>query len=159
MKNLLIRVLVFFLLIGGLSFLSWSSASAEEMTCPDHTAVNIDIKPGGYPNKINLSSSGLLPVAVLTTQDFNASLFITEPEMAHLSDAGTAMTQSCAGPTAVRSVLDDVNRDGQPDLVFFFRTQDLNLDVNSTAATLMAHGSYNSTEMHIMGTDTVTVIP
>ena len=159
MKNVLIRVLVVFLFIGGSSFLSWSSASAEEMACPDHTAVNIDIKPGGYPNKINLSSSGLLPVAVLTTQDFNASLFITEPEMAHLSNAGSAMTQSCAGPTAVRSVLDDVNHDGKLDLVFFFSTQGLDLTTNSTNAILMAHGSYNSMEMHIMGTDSVTVKP
>ena len=139
MKNMLIRVLVVFLFIGGLCLLSWSPASAEEMSCPDHTAVSIDIKPGSYPNKINLSSRGLTPVAVLTTQDFDASQFT--PEMAHLSDAGSAMNSGCAGALAVKWRLDDVNRDGQLDLVFFFRTQELNLSANSTAATLMAHGS------------------
>ena len=57
------------------------------------------------------------------------------------------------------NAVDDENGDGRLDLVFFFRTQDLNLTVNSTAATLMAHGSYNGADLHIEGTDSVRVIP
>lgn len=145
------------LLIGILPFFSWTSARAEEMTCPTHTSVNIDIRPGGYPNSIKLSSNGLVSVAVLTTQDFDASHFM--PEMAHLSDSNTAMSQMCAGALAIRWKLDDVNQDGRLDLVFFFNTPDLDVDVNSTAATFMAHGSYGSTVMHIIGTDSVQIIP
>lgn len=134
-----------------------TAVHAEEMTCPDHTVVTIDIKPGDVPNKINLSSRGLLPVVVLSTQDFAASQFI--PEMAHLSDAAIAMTTGCAGAEAVRWNYADVNRDGRLDLVFFFRIRDLNLTPDSTAATLMAHGSYGSTTIHILGTDSVQVKP
>jgi len=157
MKKFCIQASVVFLLVGILPFFSWTSARAEEMACPTHTPLTIDIKPGGTPNKINLSSKGLIPVAVLTTQDFDARLFI--PEMAHLSDANTAMMQMCAGATAVRWKLDDVNQDGRLDLVFFFSTQDTDLTLQSTNATFMAHGSYDATEMHVMGTDSVWVKP
>jgi hypothetical protein len=127
------------------------------MTCPEHTFVTIDIKPGSYPNRITLSSYGLVPVAVLTSPEFDASLFI--PEMAHLTDAANAMVNGCAGAMAVRWTRDDVNLDGLQDLVFFFNTQDLDLTPSSTSATFMAHGAYGLTTLHIMGTDSVKVKP
>jgi hypothetical protein len=155
MKKLILSILVAILalpiwFLGGVT-----AVYAEEMTCPDHTAVTVDIKPGDDSNKINLSSRGLLPVAVLTTDDFDASQFT--PEMAHLSDASLAMDMGCIGADAVRWNYMDVNYDGQVDLVFFFRIRDLNLTSSSTAATLMAHGTYGSTDIHIMGTDSVRV--
>ena len=157
MKKFWIQASIVLLLVGILPFVSWTSARAEEMTCPTHTPVTIDIKPGSTPNKINLSSKGLIPVAVLTTQDFDASLFT--PEMAHLSHANTAMMQTCAGATAIRWKFDDVNHDGRLDLVFFFSTQDTDLTLQSTNATFMAHGSYDGTDMHVIGTDSVWVKP
>jgi hypothetical protein len=69
-----------------------------------------------------------------------------------------AMTESCTGALAQRWSLDEENGEGQLDLVFF-KTQDLNLTLSSTAATLMAHGSYASNAMHIVGTDSVQVVP
>jgi hypothetical protein len=118
--------------------------------------VNIDIKPGNARNQIKLSSKGVVLVAVLSTPEFDASQFA--PEMAHLSDAGAAMNDSCSGATALRWSLDDENGDGQPDLVFFFRIQDLNFSLDSTSATFMAHGTYGAADMHIMGTDLVKVV-
>lgn len=157
MKKLILSSLVAVLALP-VWFLGGATAvHAEEMTCPDHTAVTVDIKPGDDPNKINLSANGLLPVAVLTTQDFDAGQFT--PEMAHLSDASIAMTMGCVGADAVRWNYADVNDDGRLDLVFFFRIQELNLTSSSTAATLMAHGSYGSTSIHIIGTDSVQVKP
>jgi hypothetical protein len=143
------------LVLVGQFFLTWSWAHADEMTCPIHTPVSIDIKPGSYPNSINLSSSGLVAVAVLTTQDFDANQFT--PEMAHLFDVNTPMGDICGSPTALRWKLEDVNGDKRLDMLFFFDTQSLNLTSASTAATLMAHGAYGSTVLHIMGTDAVKV--
>ena len=157
MKKLILRTLVTILVLQALYLVSPSTVQAEEMTCPPPMPVDIEIKPGEYPNKINRSAKGLLPVAVLTTQDFDASLFT--PAMAHLSDATIAMTMGCVGADAVRWNYADVNRDGQLDLVFFFKIPELNLTANSTAATLMAHGTYNSTPTHIMGMDSVLVKP
>lgn len=155
MKALILRILILGLVLHSLMFLGTSVVRAEEMTCPTPTSVTVDIKPGEVPNKINLSAKGMLAVAVLTSAGFDASQFT--PEMAHLTDA--ALPMSCAGATAVRSKLEDVNKDGRPDLVFFFQTQDLNLTAGSTAAMLMAHGSYGSVATHIMGTDSVQVKP
>ena len=157
MKKLILRPLVIILVLQALYLVSPSTVYAQEETCPPPTPVSIDIKPADYPNKINLAANGLLPVAVLTTQDFDASLFT--PEMAHLSDAAIAMTMGCVGAVAVRWNYADANGDGQLDLVFFFRIQDLNLISSSTAATLMAHGPYGSTVIHIEGTDSVLVKP
>lgn len=151
----LCRVTGLFLLLGMLLFPSGSPAHAADMTC-NPIPVTVDIKPGSDPAAINLDSNGVVPVAVLTTADFDASRFT--PEMAHLADASAGMTMPCAGAMAVRWALEDVNSDGKADLVFFFNTQDLNLTSSSTAAMLMAHGSYGSAPLHIMGTDTVVIV-
>ena len=156
MKKIRILVLVL-LFVGFLPFFSWTAAHAEEMTCPTHTLVNIDIKPGNDKNQIKLSSKGVIAVAVLSTLGFDASQFA--PQMAHLSATEAAMNEGCGGATAVRWSLDDENGDGQSDLVFFFRTQDLPFTLDSISATFMAHGTYGAAEMHIMGTDTVKVVP
>ena len=65
MKKLYRKVLIAILVLPALLLVRPSSARAEEMTCPPPVPVSIDAKPGDRVNKINLSSSGLLPVAVL----------------------------------------------------------------------------------------------
>lgn len=155
MRTILPRILALAVLTTGLLAAAPSPVRAQDMTCEEHTEVVIDIRPSDPVNKVNLSSQGLLPVAVLSTETFDASQFA--PEMAHLSDAAAA--DGCAGATAVRWRYDDVNGDGMLDLVFFFRIQDLNFTLNTTAATLMAHGAYGPTTIHIMGTDSVLVKP
>lgn len=50
--------------------LNYSKENIQEAEI--YRIVNIDIKPGSYPNSINLKSKGLIPVAVLTDQFFNA---------------------------------------------------------------------------------------
>ena len=152
MRPIVSRMLILALLAAGL-MAAPAAAHAQEMTCEEHTEVLIDIRPGQLPNKINLASQGLLPVAVLSTDTFDASGF--DPEMAHLSDAATA--DGCAGAEAVRWKYDDVNGDGRTDLVFFVRTQELGFTSATTQAMLMAHGMYQGTMIHIMGTDTVVV--
>jgi len=157
MKSLRYRAVAVVLLLGALTLSAWSPVQAEDMTCPPHTPVSIDIKPGSYPNAINLSAKGVIAVAVLSTPDFFGAQFA--PEMAHLADANDDMSQGCPGAVAVRWVLQDVNGDGAADLVFFFNIRDLDLSASSTAATFMAHGSYGGTTLHIMGTESVKIVP
>ena len=89
------------------------------------SGVAIDIKPGSDENNINLKSNGVVPVAVLTTDDFDAAQI----------DAGTV---KFAGAAPVHWKLADVDEDGDIDMMFHFRTQQLELDQNSTEATLTA---------------------
>ena len=77
-------------------------------------SVQIDIKPGSDPNSINLASNGVIAVAIFTTDDFDASLV-------------NASTVVFAGASAVHSALEDVDGDGDLDMVLHFRVQDTNL--------------------------------
>jgi hypothetical protein len=105
--------------------------------------VAIDIKPGSFPNSINLKSKGVVPVAILTTPDFNV-------------DDVAVNTVMFAGAAPVRFSFEDVDLDGDSDLVFHFRTQDLQLTSSSTEATLAGEtlGS-----VPITGTDSVRIVP
>ena len=105
--------------------------------------VNIDIKPGSDPNSINLKSKGVVPVAVLTTDGFDAST--VDPT-----------TVEFAGTSPVRWVMCDMDGDGDMDILFHFKTQELDLDENSTEATLTGN-TYCG--LPIEGTDTVKIVP
>jgi hypothetical protein len=155
MKKYLIKTLVAVLAFQAYFLVGPSDVQAQEETCLPPTPAVIDVKPGDTTNKINLSAKGLLPVAVLSTSDFDATLFT--PEKAHLSDASSAM--GCEGAAAIRWTYADVNGDGLLDLVFFFAVQDLNLTASTTEVMLMAHGTYNGLPMHIEGTASVIVKP
>jgi hypothetical protein len=111
--------------------------------CPYWTEVAVDIKPGSYPNSINLNSRGVVPVVVLTTPEFDASTV----------DPATVLF---AGAAPVRWTLEDVDDDGDLDMLFHFRTQELNLDENSNEATLTGDTLDGG---HIRGTDAVNVVP
>lgn len=105
--------------------------------------VDIDIKPGSYPNSINLKSKGVVPVAVLTSPDFDAAT--VDPD-----------TVEFAGAAPLRWTWEDVDNDGDVDLLFHFKTQELNLDENSTEATLTGE---TLTGDEIEGTDEVRIVP
>lgn len=110
---------------------------------PDDSTVEIDIKPGSSPNSINLKSNGVVPVAVLTADGFDAST--VKPESVEF-----------AGTKAVRWNLCDVDDDGDEDLLLHFKTQDLELNEESTEA--MLTGNTFGGEA-ITGTDTVCIVP
>jgi len=116
----------------------------DECGCaPPVIQVTIDIKPGSYPNSINLGAKGVVPVAVLTTDEF---------------DAGTVDPASVvfAGAGPVHWALEDVDGDGDVDLVLHFKMQGLDLDAGNTEATLT--GSTGDGQ-EIQGMDSVRIVP
>ena len=80
------------------------------------TDVSIDIKPGEYPNNVNPFSLGKLPVALLTTEEFNASL--VDPE-----------SLAFMGATPLLWTMEDVDADGDMDMLLHFSIPDLNFDL------------------------------
>jgi len=76
--------------------------------------VEIDIKPGSFPNSINRDGVGLIPVAILTTDEFDATF--VDPSTVVF---GPAQTREAHG----KGHDEDVDGDGDIDLVFHFFTQ------------------------------------
>ena len=87
----------------------------------------IDIKPEGVPNSINPRSNGVIPVAILTHAEFAASS--VDPSTVRFGATGTEAP-------AVHSALEDVDGDGDVDMILHFRTQDTNIQCGATMATL-----------------------
>ena len=105
--------------------------------------VAIDIKPGVYPNSINLGAKGTVPVAILTTDDFDATT--VDPT-----------TVRFAGAPAIKRTMEDVDSDGYLDVLLHFDTQELNLDASNTEATLTG---MTDDRIAIVGTDSVNIVP
>ena len=114
-------------------------------------SVAIDIKPGSDPNSINLGSRGVIPVAILTTDDFDAGS--VNPDTVKLAGSSVAIRGN--GSRSLAS-LDDVDHDGDWDLMLQVSTDNLQLQVGATTAVLTAMTWDGEA---IEGSDTVNIVP
>lgn len=116
--------------------------------------LQIDIKPGGYPNSINCGNmNGVIAVAILSTASFDATT------IDHTTVTFEGATETHVDKKTNMPVLhmDDVNMDGLMDLVFHFRFGDTNLDCNSTVGYLYAQDA--SCGNNYYGMDSVNMVP
>jgi hypothetical protein len=126
---------------GRVAFYNFSQAEVCYSGYVVEAEVQIDIKPGSDPNSINLGDNGLLPVAILGSEDFDVyTIDLTKP--IELGGSGVASRGSWKAPKLAVS-FEDVNDDGHTDLVAFFSVQ-----------TLVESGVLNETT-----TDSVRVVP
>lgn len=107
----------------GGSFADWDYISVTPTVLP----VDIDIKPGSFPNGINPGSRGKIPVAILTTGTFDATTI--DPSEVRFGPTGTE-----AAP--VQYALEDVDGDGDIDLILHFNTQATSIQCGNTSAYL-----------------------
>jgi len=91
------------------------------------------IKPGGSPNSINCrNDKGVITVAILTTLEFDA----TEVDHETVRFEGAMETHINKRTGALRRHEEDVDGDGDTDLVLHFRYADTDLTCESEEATL-----------------------
>jgi hypothetical protein len=89
--------------------------------------VDIDIKPGSDSNSINPFSKGVIAVAILSTDDFDAL---------SVDAASVAFGPDGAAPAHKDAHIEDVDSDGDLDLVLHFRTQETGIAAGDIEATL-----------------------
>ena len=94
--------------------------------------VDIDLNPGEGANTINCTKSGVIPVAILTSDDFDATT--VDHTTVRFEGASEAHVDKKSGEP--RRHEEDVDGDGDPDLVFHFRADETDFTCESTEATL-----------------------
>ncbi len=83
------------------------------------TLILLDIKPGSFPNSVNLNSKGVLPVAILGTEDFDVNSVDQSADI--LLFSGPLPINGGGSPVSpIRSAFEDVNVDGFMDLTLKF---------------------------------------
>ena len=110
--------------------------------------MQIDIKPGSFPNSINPSSKGVIPVAILSTQSFNAP--------AKVDRLSLTFGRNGNEKSLTRAVLQDVNNDGLPDVLCFFDTQKAQFQPGDVQGVLKG---MMTDSVPIRGSDSVRIVP
>ena len=112
--------------------------------------VSIDIKPGSFPNSINLSSEGVIPVAILSSETFDATT--VNPATVSLAGAKVKMAGNSGKYLCHK---EDVNRDNIIDLVCQVVTAEFMIEEGESVAILEAE-TFDGTP--IRGEDIVTIV-
>jgi len=99
-------------------------------------AAEVDVKPGEGDARINLASKGVIPVAVLTTDVLDATTV----------DFATVRFE---GATPVQASTEDVDGDGDADLILHFATQETTLLETYAALLLIDVGEDGFLDSHI----------
>lgn len=110
--------------------------------------VQIDIKPGSFPNSINLKSKGNVPVGLLSGAYNGFNVDVAAVDRASLRFAG-------APDLGIGKSPQDLDGDGDMDMVFHFDTELLQLTLQSASAALT--GKTNS-GIYFEGTDSVNIV-
>lgn len=105
--------------------------------------VDIDIKPGSDPNGVNPKSKGVIPVAILTSADFDAT--DVDPSTVTFGPNNATMVHK-------KAHIEDVDADGDLDLLLHFRIQDTGIACGDTEAELNGQ-TYGG--LYITGSDSV----
>lgn len=115
--------------------------------------LEIDIRPGSEDNPINPDSNGLVPVAVLQTDEFDP----TSADVRYRFGAHDVVAGGGGARPAHRGHVEDVNGDGRDDLVLHFSTDGTGFDGDASEGRLEWE---RTEEGHhgLSGTDTVTPV-
>jgi hypothetical protein len=124
----------------------WAIFNAGSAGKCKFASVEIDIKPGSYPNSINPRSRGKIPVAIITTETFDAAT--VDSTTVRFGANGTEATP-------VRSALKDVDKDGDIDMILHFRTRSTGIQCRDTSASLTGE---TASGLMIQGFDSVKTV-
>ncbi len=121
---------------------------------PENIDVDIDIKPGSFPNSINQRSMGVVPVAILGSDSFD----VIQVDVTTLAFGpnGASPAHDLTDPDTLAGHIEDVNDDGFLDLVSHYNQKQTGLACGDTDATLTG-ALLDGTPFD--GTDSVRMVP
>jgi len=119
---------------------------------PGVVEVDVDIKPGSYPNTINLGSYGLVPVAVLSSENFDATQI--DPDTVTLAGAEVAVRGK---GNKLMAHEEDVNGDSLLDLVMQVETENFDPNQIQDGRAWLTGATYGG--VAIEGSDEICIIP
>lgn len=114
--------------------------------------VDIDVKPGSDPNAVNPNSKGLITVAILHTDDFDP---VARADVSTLRFDDPDDVDDNGAEPAHQGHAEDVDQDGDDDLVLHFPTGETHFDGDETDGKLV--GTTND-GTPLFGTDTVKLV-
>ena len=122
--------------------------------------VDIDVRPGGMINPINLSGGGVIQVAILSTAAFDATTI--DLATLRLGDGADPATPVSMRPNGTYEAHErDADGDGLPDLVVHVRVDELvaNGDLTGTSAGLAVRGFLMNGCTNFYGDDAIRIVP
>lgn len=130
-----------------------SNVATKEWIGNDDISIDIDIKPGSFPNSINMKrETGVIPVAILGSEEFD----VTAVDVSTLTFGKTGTEQVPAHDLTNMRVygdhLQDVNEDGYMDLVSHYRIDGTGIMSGDTEACLSGK---TGDDINFMGCDSV----
>jgi parallel beta-helix repeat protein len=132
---------------GGRDNLPWTKPLGQQAI-----KVTVDVKPGDS-NTVNLRSRGTTPVAIYSTDSFDASTL--DPQKLTLAGGTVAVRPN----GTVQASLEDVNGDGRLDLVVHVYTETMNYQaLTGQNGTVTLEGRTYNGEL-VRGTDSVRIVP
>jgi hypothetical protein len=136
--------------------LTFANVSGCELvgTGQRHTTVRsgfVDIKPGSFPNPINPSSGGVVPVAILGSESFDVRTI----DAATIEIDDDRQPGNGVAPTRVQKSLADVNGDGFPDLSLKFDTTALDAAGLLGDKRLFITGAIGNGGAQVLGSDAI----
>ena len=103
------------------------SAAAHATAAADPVRVSIDVKPGDSATTIQPDREGMLPVAILSMESFDATT--VDPATVRFGPTGSE-----ARP--FRTAQEDVDGDGDTDMMLLFRMRETGIRCGDTSVSL-----------------------
>ena len=100
---------------------------AARQSSDDPIVISIDVKPGDPSTTIEASREGMIPVVIVSTGEFDATT--VDPATIRVGATGTEAA-------VFRSASEDIDRDGDTDLLLLVRIQQMGLECGDTSVQL-----------------------